>query len=222
MGEYAVIGVNASGYYQAKVRSATGYDGATGVGPAMSMRCRPLTDFVDISLVGNFTSTAYGSSGSPPSGGTNYGQTTTGVTSGKMFPWAGLEGRFGSAGSSTWMISAIDHGTDTAFSRWAKACPLDAGAYCMVSSNAWQTSSASNTWTYSVTGASAANTADVTLVSSSGQECFIDGIWGYWTATSSARVETQGDGYWHLVTAKGSASLGIGAYASCFPINQGF
>jgi hypothetical protein len=141
-----------------------------------------------------------------------------------MFPWSGLDGRLGSAGAATWMISAVDRGSDSAFARWPQSCPLGSQADCLMLAQLWETPAPSGKfWSYSVTGASAQNTADVQLIATSpAQECFIDGVWGYWTSTTSARVETQADGYWHLVTTKGSASLGIGAYASCFPLAQGF
>jgi hypothetical protein len=99
----------------------------------------------------------------------------------------------------------------------------------MVAATRIETSRSGKTWTYDTVGASASNTANVTLLSdatgtaipASGHECYVDGVWGYWTSTSEAKVEVQG-GYWHLVTTKGSASLGMGAYAACFPLNQGF
>jgi hypothetical protein len=220
-GEFALIGVTGSGYYQAGVKSNTSYDGVNGVGPAMTMRCRPLTDFTALGNVGSFTSSSFSVSGS--GGSPNYGQATSPTTAGSMYPWGGLEGRLGDAGTSTWMISAMDHGSDVAFSRWAYACPLPNPTNCKMLTATNTVSSNTYMWTYSVAGASATNTADVQLISNSpAQECYLDGVWGWWTSTSSAKVEVQGDGYWHLVTNKGSAALGIGAYAACFPINQGF
>jgi hypothetical protein len=219
--EYAGIFPNGSGYFRAEVRSNTSYDGVTGVGPAMSMKCRNLTDFTALGNVGAFSHSGFSVSGS--GGSPNYGQATSSANSGSMYPWGGVNGRLGDACAATWMISAMDHGSDTAFSRWAYACPLPFQANCNMTAYTNEIRSNTYTWTYSVTGASASNTADVQLVSNSpAQECYVDGVWGWWTATSSAKVEVQADGYWHLVTNKGSAALGMGAYAACFPLAQGF
>jgi hypothetical protein len=91
-----------------------------------------------------------------------------------------------------------------------------------MSAATWEIYSNLHAWTYSTTGQSASNNANVTLVAANGNECYVDGVWGYWTSTSEAKVEVQGDGNWHLVTTKGTAALGMGAYAACFPLNQGF
>jgi hypothetical protein len=221
-GEYAKILTSTSGYFQAVVRSATSYDGVTGAGPAMTMRCRHLTDFVALANVEDFTTAGFSASGAPPAGGANFGQASSSATSGAMFPWTGVEGKLGAAGSATWQISAVDHGSDSVFARWAQSCALPHPSDCGVYGQTWETSSANHIWTYSVTGASASNTNDVQLIAAAGQECLIDGVWGYWTSTTSATVQIQADGYWHLVTQRGAASLGMGAYASCFPLNQGF
>jgi hypothetical protein len=121
------------------------------------------------------------------------------------------------------MLSAMDHSSDTAFARRPKAsCGVTSNQDCMMSSQSIEIRSSLHAWTYSVTNAAASNNANVTLVGATGQECYLDGVWGQWSSTSSAKVEVQADGDWHLVTAKGSGALGMGAYASCFPVAQGF
>ncbi len=222
-GESLQVG-QSNGYIALIASADTHFDDQTpNDGPRGTMHCVTLSNLgASPSQISSFFSgTHFTQALSVGVGGTGASSIGNG-TAGQWSQFAGVNGRMRSVtatgeGGSNQLLSTGDE-LNANFQDVCTASPTECAirAYGIV---VWSTLS----FTYVPNGATATGNQDLPLSNSSTTLCMINYLSGYWDNSTSAVIQAEGDGNWHLVqTSSAGGGHSASSTANCLPIAQGW
>jgi hypothetical protein len=230
-GEYAVIGVDSSGFYYLEVQSDTAYGGGNNVGPQATMNCINTTQIgIPAGHLNNFSTTLQTEMNTFGHGN------ILNTNSNHWIPWSGVRGYmlYSGAGAKSDVVSASFLGILGA----AQSYPVGTCGVtpeCQLTTYGWDTGSSGTgqdfafdatfrDWECDLNdadgdGGPTCQLASGYSASSPTSICWLSSIKGYWNSQASAKIVGSGT-HWELDMAGDTNANATWASATCMTVPQ--